>query len=382
MNSIETIICLILLLMAVPDVCRKVGRPALAYAFFVVFGLALTTMVGGDVRAMLTQAGQVGFLLVLFEVGLEIELAPLREFLPQLRFALGWMLIQFPLVLGLATVAGLTLGDALLAAAAITGCSLGMAHPSWKTYQGMGEISRAFVLHVMVALEMLAIISLSVGTVALERGFTWWILLRLTGIALAIYLISRFSSHLVDLCQWIIEKTTHWRVHFLVLLVLVVCALGERIGLSAAKTAFFLGLFMSGARHRGMNLEEYIAPISQRFLIPIFFVSLGMQIEAASLFSHTALLAFCGAFVLIGFREVVHTHFFKTGGDGQTHLLFGPNLTMAALAGTALLNAGHREAATWTVLVGLFVSVATLMFLRRTGASQSGQPSLAAGKVK
>jgi hypothetical protein len=30
MDNIKTIICLMLLLMAVPDLCRKLGRPALA----------------------------------------------------------------------------------------------------------------------------------------------------------------------------------------------------------------------------------------------------------------------------------------------------------------------------------------------------------------
>jgi hypothetical protein len=44
-NNIETIICLLLLLMAVPDLCRKLGRPALVNVFFVLFGLALGMVV-------------------------------------------------------------------------------------------------------------------------------------------------------------------------------------------------------------------------------------------------------------------------------------------------------------------------------------------------
>jgi len=71
MNSIETIICLMLLLMAVPDLCRKLGRPSLANACFVGFGLALGPLLKTDVATMVREAGEVGFLLVLFEVGLE-----------------------------------------------------------------------------------------------------------------------------------------------------------------------------------------------------------------------------------------------------------------------------------------------------------------------
>jgi Kef-type K+ transport system membrane component KefB len=194
---------------------------------------------------------------------------------------------------------------------------------------------------------------------------SWFILLKLAGMAVTVFLISRFASHLVKLFQWVIQKTTRWRVHFLVLLVLIICAIGERLGLSAAKTAFFLGLFMSRAQFEGVGIEEYIAPISRRFLIPIFFMSLGLLIDGRMLFSYTALLALCGAFLLIGVREVLHRRWLKTGGDLQTYLLLSPNLTMAALAATALLAAGSRDAATWVVLSGLFLSVISLLLLPR-----------------
>jgi Kef-type K+ transport system membrane component KefB len=363
MNSIETIICLILLLMAVPDLCGKLGRPALANVCFVVFGLALGPLVQTDVATMIKQAGEVGFLLVLFEVGLEIDLPKLRELLPPLRFAALWSLVQYPIVLGLAHASGLNWPEGLLAASALTSCSMSMAYFGWKHYPGLTGPARDFVLQIMIALEVLAILILSVGGVSTKHGLSWFILLKLAGMAVTVFLISRFASHLVNLFQLIIQKTTRWRVHFLVLLVLIICAIGDRLGLSAAKTAFFLGLFMSRAQFQGMGIEEYIAPISRRFLIPIFFMSLGLLIDGRMLFSYTALLALCGAFLLIGVREVLHRRWLKTGGDLQTYLLMCPNLTMAALAATVLLGAGNRNAATWVVLSGLFLSVISLLML-------------------
>jgi Kef-type K+ transport system membrane component KefB len=369
MNSIDTIICLILLLMAVPDLCGKLGRPALANACFVVFGLALGPLVQTDVATMIKQAGEVGFLLVLFEVGLEIELPKLRELLPSLRFAVLWSLVQYPLILGLACVSGLNLPEGLLAAAALTSCSMSMAYFGWKHYPGLTETARGFILQIMIALEVMVIVVLSIGSVAVKSGLGWVILLKLAGMAVTVFLISRFATHVVKLCQWIIAKTTHWRVHFLVLLVLVICAVGNRLGLSAAKTAFFLGLFMSRAQFEGVGVEEYIAPISRRFLIPVFFVSLGLMVDTAVLFSRVAALALVGAFLLIAFREAIHRRWLKTGGDARAYLLLCPNLTMAALAATALLGAGSRDAATWVVLSGLFMSVISLLLLPR---SQSG----------
>lgn len=376
MDSIETIICLILLLMAVPDLCAKFGRPAFANIIFVIFGLLLGPLEQSEVKIMVEQAGEVGFLLVLFEVGLEIELPKLREFVAPLRYALLWSLSQYLLILALAAVAGLTLPQGILAAAALSSCSMSMAYFGWKHYPGLPGKSRDFVVQVMIALEVLAIIVLSVGGIAVAHGFGWLILLKLAGIAVTVYLISRFASHVVKMFQWIILKTTHWRVHFLVLLVLVICAVGDRLGLSAAKTAFFLGLFMSRAEFQGQSVEEYIAPISRRFLIPIFFVSLGLLIDVRMLFSYAALLALCGSFLLIGFREVIHRRWLKTGGDVQAYLLLCPNLTMAALAAKTLLQAGSLAAATWVVLSGLFISVISLLMLPKV-AVENGKPVMA-----
>jgi Kef-type K+ transport system membrane component KefB len=371
MSNIETVICLILLLMAVPDWCRKLGRPALANVFFVVFGLVLATFLHGDEITMIKQAGEVGFLLVLFEVGLEINLPAFRKFLPSLRFALFWLLLQYPVLLMLAQVAGFGWLESFMIAAALTGCSMSMAYSGWKHFSGLAGRARIFSLQIMVALEVLAIVTMSINSTALKSGFGWTILLKLAAMAVIVFFISRFAAHVVTLFQWIIEKTTHWRVHFLVLLVLVVCAISDRLGLAAPKAAFFLGMFMARTEFHGQSLEEYIAPISRRFLIPIFFVSLGMTVDARMLFSYGALLALFGAMFLIGFREVLHRRFLQTGGPAQTFLLFCPNLTMAALAATSLLAVGKQEAATWVTLSGLFFSVISLWLLPRTSAGES-----------
>jgi len=368
MNSIETIICLILLLMAVPDGCRKLGRPALANACFVIFGLMLGPLVKTDVATMVREAGEVGFLLVLFEVGLEIDLPKLRELLPSLKFALLWSLAQYPILIGLAHASGLNWPEGLLSAAALAGCSMSMAYFGWKQYPGFSDTARIFTLQVMIALEVLALVVLSIGSITIKNGFSWLVLLKLAGMAVTIFLISRFALHVVRLCQWIIGKTTHWRVHLLVLLVLIICAIGDRLGLSAAKTAFFLGLFMSRTEFDGKGVQEYIAPISRRFLIPVFFVSLGLAVDSRMLFSYVALVTLCGTMLLVGFREMLHRRWLKTGGDAGTYLLFCPNLTLAALAATGLLDAGSRSAATWVTLSGLFITIISVLLLPRVVA--------------
>jgi Kef-type K+ transport system membrane component KefB len=363
MSNIETIIFLILLLMAVPDLCRKMGRPALANVVFVVFGLVLASLLDAEEITTIKQAGEVGFLLVLFEVGLEISLPSFREFLPSLRYALVWVAVQYPLLLMLCQAAGFGWAESFLITAALTGCSMSMAYSGWKNFRGLEGAPRDLTMQIMVALEVLAIAIMSINATAIKSGFGWSILWKLGAMGLVIFGISRLAAHVVKWFQWIIEKTTHWRVHFLILLVLLICAVSDRLGLAAPKAAFFLGMFMARARFHGHSVEEHIAPISRRFLIPIFFVSLGMMVDARLLFSHGAGLALCGAFLLLGLREVVHRRWLPTGGPGQTFMLFGPNLTMAALAATSLLLAGKTEAATWVTIFGLFFTVLSLWLL-------------------
>jgi Kef-type K+ transport system membrane component KefB len=203
-----------------------------------------------------------------------------------------------------------------------------------------------------------------VETTALKTGWGWIILIKLAGILVTIFLIARFASHLTNLFQTILERTTHWRIHWVVLLVLAICALGERLGLDAAKTAFFLGLAMSSAKHDGLPLEEYIAPISHRFLIPVFFVALGLQIEWRFLLDWVALLAVGTAGLLLGVREMLHRRWLKTGGDHRTFLLLCPNLTIVALAAKAMHDHDTDAKLTaWLVLTGLFITIPSLLLL-------------------
>jgi len=364
MNSIEIVVVLLLLFMAVPDVCRWLQRPALVYPAFVIFGLLLGPLLEPEVATMIIQAGEIGFLLLLFEVGLEIDLPRPAQLVRPAAYMARWVLVQYPVVLALARFAGLGWLESFIAAAAITGCSVGMAHAAWKHYPDLTENTRAFVLRVMVLLEVLTIVLLSVETAVLGHGISWLFAFKIIGITLVVFLCSRVAVPMAQVLQKVLAKTTHWRLHFVALLVLAVCAVGERLGLAGPKTAFFLGLFMSRVEHNGKHLEEYLAPISQRFLIPIFFVALGTQIPLRLVFSTSGLLAAAAAALLIALREVLHRRWLPSGGDNRAYLLFCPSLTMVALAASSMLHAGvAAEQAAWVVLTGLFITITAVFAL-------------------
>jgi Kef-type K+ transport system membrane component KefB len=320
-----------MLVMAVPDLCSWIGRPALAYPAFVCFGLIVGPIVRPEVAGMVREAGEIGFVLLLFEVGLEIDLPIWRRLKLPAIYTLRWVLPQYPLLLALARLSGLGWLESFVAAAALSACSVGMAHAAWKSYPGLDDKARPFVLHVMVLLEVAAVVLLAVETSILGTGPSWYFGAKLAGIALVIYICSRISEHVTTLLQTALKRATRWRLHFVALLILAICAVGERLGLAAPKTAFFLGLFSSRVRHDGRSLEDYLAPISKRFLIPLFFTALGTQVPLSALFSRGALLAVASAAVIMAFRHFLHRRIAPTGGDTNAYLLLCPNFTLVAL---------------------------------------------------
>jgi Kef-type K+ transport system membrane component KefB len=339
---------------------------------FVCFGLAVGPLLRPDVATMIREVGEIGFVLLLFEVGMEIDLPLWRQLGAPLRFLLRWLLPQYPLLLALARLAGLPWLDSFVAAAALSACSVGMAHAAWKHYPGLGGGSKAFVLHVMVLLEVLAVVLLATETAVLGDTPAWVLGLKLAGMALVVYACSRTAVHVTRLLQAVLERTTRWRLHFVALLVLAVCAVGERFGLSGPKTAFFLGLFSSRVRHGGRSLEEYMAPISRRFLIPLFFTSLGTQVPVAALFSLNALMALCSAGLIIMFRHVLHARFARTGGDANAYLLLCPNFTLVALAAKALLQQPDSSGlAAWLLMTGLGMTLYAIAALPRAAGEAS-----------
>ncbi|MCU0788490.1 MAG: cation:proton antiporter, partial [Verrucomicrobia bacterium] len=311
--------------------------------------------------------------LLLFEVGMEIELPRLGRLVRPVRNGMLLAVLPIPVVLAACHVAGFELSNALMAAAALTGCSVGMAYAAWKVYPGLTDLVRKRILRTMVALELWSILALVVGSALLKGRLDTAFGVTLLAIAATLFLIAQFGSKLVPVFEWIITRATHWRVHLLVLLILVVCTLGERIGLGGPKTAFFLGLAMNQTRHRGMNLDEHMAPISQRFLIPIFFVALGLQIRWLDPVSLA--LAFGTAGLLLGMRMMIHNRLLKIGGDKNAFLLLSPNLTMVALGATALLQYAHADkAATWLLLTGLFMTIPSLLLLPAAGDTKAASP--------
>lgn len=372
MTPIEIIILVMLSLMVVPDLCRKTGRLPLAVAAYVMLGFLLGPVLNPQARLILKEVGQFGFILLLFEIGLEIELPKLSRF--HIRQAWGyvwkWILFQYPVIVMLGVAAGLPWPEALLAGCALSACSISLVLPGFGQLTRIDEARRNLWLRRMVLLEIMAVVTLSAGDVLLTRGVGWRLFIQIAGIGAAIILVGQVARHVTPHFRWILDRMIHWRVHLIVLFVLLVAAAGERLGLSAPKTAFFLGLFMNRSTHRGMTLDRHLAPVSQRLLIPVFLVSLGIAVPLELLLSPAALWAGLATIFILAYRQMVGTRLDPASRTEGSLWLTTPNLTMVAIAIHSLQEAQAPVAITsWVMFCGLFMTLAALLMMPRTSPS-------------
>jgi Kef-type K+ transport system membrane component KefB len=239
-----------------------------------------------------------------------------------------------------------------------------MSFVAWKAFPAPGAEQKRHLMLWMVTLEIVAILLLTVGDIYLKEGFGPALALRLALVLLVVVVVSRSAERLMGLLGRLLGSTTRWRLHYVVLFVLLISALGGRLGLAAPKTAFLLGLFVSRATHEGLALSHHLRPMGQRLLIPVFFLSLGAAVPVSLLFSVTGVMAVGAAGLLIGLRDFLHRTSVRSGCSRWAFLLACPNLTMVAIAAQTLVSLrSDGRVVGWLVLTGLILSTVSLFGL-------------------
>lgn len=365
MTILETAVFLILLLMALPDFCRRIHRPGLIYPLYIVAGIIAGAFMGEETRTVWREIGQFGFILLLFSVGLEIELPEKRESLVALRRAALWLGWQLPLLVGLGYVAGIGWSEGLVAGCALASTSVGMAFNLWRRYPFVAGSSRKEFLEWIVAVEVLSIFLLAVAGPVIQGAVWWRVVLQLTGVVTAAVVAAILAVHGAPRIGAVLARGLHLQVHLLVALLFGIAALGERLGLSAPKTAFVLGMFISRATDEEADLNERLEPIRDRLFVPVFFFALGGLVEPRLLLSSVVPMAIGAGLVLFGARKLVYRWVFARliGTEPSAHVIAAPMLTIAAVAVEVLARAGASERVlTWILAAGLCLTLIASFF--------------------
>jgi len=361
MTILEGAVLLLLLLLALPDFCRRIERPGLLYPLYIVAGIAAGAFMSGEVRTVWREIGQFGFVLLLFSVGLEIELPQRRETIDAVRRAALWMAWQLPLLAGLGWLAGAPWPHACVAAIALASTSVGMAYPLWLNHRFPDSATRRRFLEWIVAAEVLSILLLAAAGPVLGGAVWWKVALKILGLlaaaVLAAFAAVRGAPHLT---RWL-TAGLKMQVHFLVLAIFAIAAVGERLGLSAPKTAFVLGLFVSRATDEEVQLNRHLEPLRDRLFVPVFFFGLGTLVEPRLMLTWVFPIAIGSGLLLFILRQVSYHWVFSRalGTSTSAHVVAAPMLTIGAVAVEVLADAGaDQRTITWVLAASLSLTLA------------------------
>jgi monovalent cation:H+ antiporter-2, CPA2 family len=303
-------VALILLASAVAVVVlfRQLSMPAiLGY-------LIVGALVGPNALALVPDTenqrylGELGVVFLMFSVGLEFSLPQLMA---MRRNVLGFGGAQVAAVMALGVASCIALGLTWQQGLVIGGVvSMSSTAIISKTLSERMQLSTEYGRQVMGVLlfQDLAVIPLLVLIPALAlpgeaiAGAIGIALVKAAVVlAIVLYVGQRVMRPLFDLVAR--QKSSELFVIFVLLVTLLLAWITERAGLSLALGAFLAGMLISETEYR-YQVEDYIKPFRD-LLLGLFFVTIGMLLDARELMEHLgAVLALFATLLLAKFAVI------------------------------------------------------------------------------
>jgi Kef-type K+ transport system membrane component KefB len=275
-----------------PGVSRMVRLPAIVaeILFGVVLGKSLLNLeFSGDWLPFLAE---LGFLLLMFQAGMEIDF---RMFRRQSRVRLLFHLLIFSATFVLAMMAAVFLGRGFFMGLVLTTTSLGLVVPTLKevglSRQPMGQ---SIIIAATLA-DFLTLFAITFYVLWHQHGLDW----RFLG-PLPLFIGFGILLRAGRLWAWwhpnkaarllAPQDTQELGVRLSLALLFLFVALSELVGLEPVLGAFMGGALLSIIFVEKVHLESKLSGIGYGFLIPLFFIHVGMQFDLANILSYDLLL--------------------------------------------------------------------------------------------
>ncbi len=364
---------LLLLISAVAGgVALRLRQPLLIA--YIVVGIVVGPAVLGLITSQhqLDLLAQVGVAMLLFVVGLKLDLQHVRHIGP-VALATGLGQLTFTIVVGFLIILLLGKGmmEALYVAVALTFSSTIIIVKLLSDKRELdalhGRIAVGFLIvqDLAVVLAMMAMSGLRVGGEAtlLETGLS--LFLRVVAAVGLLFLLMRFV--LPRLVQRM-AKSQELLLIFAIAWGTGLAALGEWAGFSKEAGAFLAGFSLASTRYRDAVNARLVG--IRDFLLLFFFIDLGAKLDFSTLGDELLPAVVLSLFVLIGNPLIVMAIMGYMGYRKRTGFLAG--LTVAQISEFSIvfvamgISLGHvgSEALGLTTLVGIVtIAISTYMIL-------------------
>lgn len=338
MIFIATLAGLLLLTQLVAHLCHRIGIPGVIGEILigVLVGPAMLNWV--HLNAMMNEFQTIGVILLMFIGGLESDLGLLRKYLkPAIIVAVIGVLFPVTIMGATSYLFGFTLMEALFIGVIFSATSVIISVAVLKEFHYLNTKEGATILGAAVADDIIGVILLSVmislmhgtGAAAGNANNLGIILLEQLAFFGGVYcLVKWLAPYLMQLSEKLLTIAAPTVMSMVICMSMAAAA--DLVGLSGAVGAFFAGIAVAHTKER-KTVDQSVEPIGYAIFIPLFFVSVGLNMNFAHL--NQSLL-----FVVV---MTVLACITKLLGCGLGAALNGFSLNSDYIVGTGMISRGE-----------------------------------------
>ncbi|MFH1034800.1 MAG: cation:proton antiporter [Pseudomonadota bacterium] len=224
---------------------------------------------------------ELGFLILMLHAGMEIDFRALSRQRPRRLLV---HLLVFAVTAGMALGCSLLMGHGVFMALVLSTTSLGLVLPGLKDAGlGRGAFAQTILIAATLA-DFLTLLGITVYNLWFSHGLTWRLLLPLpifTGFGVLFYLGRLWAWWHPRIAERLLmsDDPSEQGVRFSMALLFLLVGISELAGLEPVLGAFMGGCVLAFVFREKQVLEQKLSALGFGFLIPIFFIHVGMQFD-------------------------------------------------------------------------------------------------------
>ena len=335
MKFITLLALMLFLTLIVSHLFNRLNLPA------VVGQLILGVILGKGVLDIVKPTAEVelfadiGVILLMFLAGLESDLKLLRKhLLPSINVAICGVILPVALTLGTALIFGINVKESIFMSVVFAATSVSISVEVLKSLNYLSSTSGTVILGAAVADDILAITILSVMSGTLTGSFSLNKLLMLLGLWIF------FGVLIVVFHKWVIPElmklseyvdATHAPTIFALVICFIMAFIADKVQLDSVLGAFVAGIAVSNSKDYNEKINQNIELIGYSVFIPIFFISIGLNLEFSSFIHDFWLIALFTITGILG----------KLFGAGFGSRLSGFDMKDSYVIGSGMISRGE-----------------------------------------
>jgi Kef-type K+ transport system membrane component KefB/glycine cleavage system regulatory protein len=346
-DVLEVLLDLLVILLAAKvgaEIADRVGAPSVVGEILagILIGPSAFGLIGGD--AVLPVFAEIGVILLLLEVGLEMDLGELAKVgRSSMQVAIVGVVLPFAAGYAVMTAIGEGGNPALFIGAALTATSVGITARVFGDLRALATTEARTVLGAAVADDVLGLVILTVVVrVVTEGSVSVLSVAEILGVAV-LFLVG------AGVVASLLAPPIFARVHalsrssgtLLVLALVFTLAMAELA--DASKLAPIVGAFVAGLAltrsRQAERIRREVAPVSHVF-VPVFFVLIGVDTDVTQ-FAVPKVLGIAAALIVVGVAGKVIAGWAMSGPGDKS--LIGLGMIPRGEVGLIFAGIGLRE---------------------------------------